>query len=261
MISLPYAAYMLQKPLHSFRHKSLKRRCAQKARSMALYEKALQELIEYTHEPAGVIEDKYRKLPLELNSRDFDALSEKELTEFYSHDRHYLYELPLWNAGSGRVYYFMELIFPYLRRRGFSRILDFGGGAGDLCMALSEYGFLASYCDVSRILADFARWRFKRRGVQVEMADPSDLGNNRFDCIVSFDVFEHPKNLPDKMRQIAGAIRPGGSLVFNIEFSGEGLHLKENKVYADFRKIDEALRSAGLEFDSRFKMFLFYRKK
>ncbi len=128
-------------------------------------------------------------------------------------------------------------------------------------MALSEYGFLASYCDVNRVLSDFSLWRFERRGLRIEAADPSDLGNNRFDCVVSFDVFEHLKNLPDKIRQIARAIRPGGSLVFNIEFSGEGLHLKENKVYADFRKIDAALRGAGLEFDSRFKMFLFYKKR
>ena len=88
MISLPYAAYMMQKPFHSFRHKSLKHSCAEKARSMALYERALQELIEYTHEPADVIEEKYRMLPVELNSRDFDGFSEKELIEFYSHDRH-----------------------------------------------------------------------------------------------------------------------------------------------------------------------------
>ncbi|HOU36070.1 MAG TPA: class I SAM-dependent methyltransferase, partial [Candidatus Omnitrophota bacterium] len=106
----------------------------------------------------------------------------------------------------------MELIFPYLRRHGFTHILDFGGGSGDLCMALSEYGFLASYCDVNRVLSDFSLWRFERRGLRIEAADPSDLGNNRFDCVVSFDVFEHLKNLPDKIRQIARAIRPGGSL-------------------------------------------------
>ena len=140
-------------------------------------------------------------------------------------------------------------------------LLDFGAGSGDLCMVLSQAGFKVSYTDINKLLIDFAKWRFKRQNLDIKVLDNQSLKGQRFDSLLSFDVFEHLKDLPGKLKTISSFIRKGGSLIFNIELSGEGLHLEENKVYQDSKKLNKALNDAGLSFAWKFKQFYFYRKR
>ena len=231
------------------------------AKDFSLYQKVLREISEYTQEDFSIIEDKYRRLGEETSGKDFDTLGEEQLKQIYINDEHSLYYLPFWNAKCGRNYYLSWLVVPYLKKNGYKDILDFGAGTGDFCIILAEEGFNTYYTDISTRLIDFSRWRFQKRGLSIKIIEEGKLGKLQFDCVLSFDVFEHLKNLPQKLKDLSSLIRNNGSLIFNIELSGDGLHLQENKAYSNENVLDKALRQAGFTFDWRFKKFMFYRRK
>lgn len=259
-MNLDYFKYAIARPFHTYRHKALKKSSSLFAKDRGLYRKAIQEIAEYTNEDVVLVDQKCKNANVGISGKNYDAINEGELNEFYINDRHYLYELPAWNAGCGRSFYLNSLLMPYLKQNNCRTILDFGGGSGDVSMGLKEAGFDMHYYDVSKVLIDFSSWRFKKRKMDIKVIDIKKI-NNKFDCILSFDVFEHLKNLPDKVRDIGDLIKPGGSLIFNIELSGDGLHLNENKVYANERKLDNVLKQAGFDFSWKFKKIFFYKKK
>ncbi|MBU2265706.1 MAG: class I SAM-dependent methyltransferase, partial [Candidatus Omnitrophica bacterium] len=202
-----------------------------------------------------------KKLLEKVSSKDYDSLSEKQLNSFYSTTNHYLYELPLWNAGSGRTWALLNYIVPYLKKKKQHKILDFGGGTGDLSIGLVQKGFDVSYVDLNEPAISFAKWRINRQGLKVNFLDGNQLTGKDFDAIVSFDVFEHLKDLPGKINFLASCLKRGGVLIFNIEFSGDGLHLDENKKYQGISMLDSIVRKSGLTFDKKFKDIFFYIKK
>ena len=261
MHSLQWFLYYLEKPFHSPRHKKIKRLASQYAKDNDSYNKVLLEIAEYTGESPDLIKSRYEKLLGEVSSKDYDSLSEKQLDSFYSTTNHYLYELPLWNAGSGRTWALLNHIVPYFKKKKYYQILDFGGGTGDLSLGLAKEGFSVSYTDLNKPAIAFAKWRADRYKTTLKFLNSDQLEKIGFDCIVSFDVFEHLKNLPEKVNYLASLLGLKGALIFNIEFSGEGLHLEENKKYQSIRLFDSILVEAGLSFDKKFKDIFFYIKR
>ena len=257
---LNYFRYLLTKPTHSALHKKLKRQAKESARTLGLYEKVLQEISQYTHEDAGTVEEKEATLLKEIATHSYDTLTEEELMRFYTTTNHYIYELPLWNARDARGYYIRSIILPYIKKNRYQNILDFGGGSGDLCIALKETGLSVSYTDINEPLIDFCRWRFQKRNLAIQVFSAQELTGKTFDCIVSFDVFEHFMNLPEKVADLYHHIRGGGSLIFNIEESGDGLHLQENKIYTQFDALNKVMHECGFIFAWKFKGTFFYKK-
>jgi len=260
MLDFTYINYLLHKPFHSRKHKLLKRKSSDLAGKLNLYEEVLSEISEYTKEDVHTIEKRRKELISQIDNRNYDSISEEELTRFYIDTDYHLYAAPIWNAECGRIYYLSWILTPYLKKNRFNDILDFGAGAGEVCIMLAKEGFNVNYTDVSKRLIEFSRWRFRKHKLDIKSIDPKDLSSRRFDCVVSFDVFEHLKDLPQKLKDISRLIKKNGALVFNIELSGDGLHLEENKIYNDERKLDKILKDAGLVFSWKFKRFFFYKK-
>ena len=84
----------------------------------------------------------------------------------------------------------------YVRRHGLPRILDFGGGSGELARILAGDGFSAASWDPMVTV-----------GLPV-----ADLNN---DLVCAFEVFEHTPDPYHTLRDARGALRPGGHLVFS----------------------------------------------
>ena len=258
-MNLNYLIYLLGKPLHSGKYKQLKLKSSRFAESKGLYSQAVKEISDYTDEDVDRIEERRKELTRKLKETDYDSLGPEELERFYNSNEHSLYNLPMWNAECGRTQLLVWAILSHLKANKHKRILDFGAGSGDLCIALAEEGFEVSYFDINNILRDFSKWRFGKRGLKIKVLE--DLSSAEpFDCLVSFDVFEHLKDLPQNLKELAGYVRPKGSLIFNIELSGEGMHLKENKIYHDDTRLNRALAQAGFSFNWKFKRIYFYKK-
>ena len=233
------------------------------AEERGLYNDIAEEIGRYTGESLETVKQKHR-----LSSaaeRDFgifkhqNRLSNENVEAFYRKCNYYIYELPLWNAERNRQKYLSLIILPYLKKNKYKKVMDFGAGTGDLCIELSSNTLDITYCDIAERLYGFAEWRFKRRSLSIEMIKGLDAITEIYDCIFSFDAFEHIKNLPEMLRKLVNYIKPGGSLIFSGAFSGGTLHLEENEKYNKFRNIDMLMRNCGLVFQDKFAQFYFYK--
>jgi 2-polyprenyl-3-methyl-5-hydroxy-6-metoxy-1,4-benzoquinol methylase len=261
MVSLQKCFYSVCRIGHGKMHSLCKKRFNRMAKERGLRDAALRELSEYTHQPVEMIETVCKQVGDKVSAGTYDTLSQYQLLEFYKTAPHYIYELPLWNASCARNYFLADRVGVYMKKNGYTKVLDFGAGTGDLCIALAEAGFNVTYTDINAQLKKFAQWRFERRGLKVAIDDDVFTGKKQFDVVVSFDVFEHLKDVPGKVARLSTVIRDGGSLIFNIEADGGSLHLKENHKYLDFNVLDRDVSNAGFTFEWAFRGIYFYRKK
>lgn len=257
--------YELMRPVLSWRNKWYKRWAEGESRRRNLYEETVRELSEYTGEPEETVRRKHhmgpRTEPTFAIFGEQDKLTASAVENFYREASYYVYELPLWNAEKARPQYLHRVMRPFLDKFGCRSLLDFGGGTGDLCLEMAAGGYQVAYCDIGKEVAEFAGWRFQRRGLTVPMYDSLDgLEGKTFDAVISFDCFEHIKDLPAVIAHLARCVRPGGLLISGDAFEGGGLHLEENFKYHNADTFDRMLQDNGMTFAGRFAQYVFYQR-
>ncbi|OGX27415.1 MAG: hypothetical protein A2787_00935 [Omnitrophica WOR_2 bacterium RIFCSPHIGHO2_01_FULL_48_9] len=256
--------YYFKKPFYSWKNKYLRHAVRQEAEAKGALSQTADEVAEYLAETPQAVLQKYRQGNFQENEffREPARLSTQTVEEYYKKNTTYIYDLPFWNAEENRPKFLRLMMLGRLRQFGCQDILDFGAGAGDLCIELAQNGFKPVYCDLSERLYDFAQWRFKRRGLNIKMFKGwDDLQGKQYDCVVSFDVFEHIKDLPKTVAKLCGHVRPGGLLIFSGAFSGGGAHLAENEIYAEGERMMSLLKSFDMEFVDQFAQYAFYTKR
>ncbi len=257
--------YYLTKPILSWQNKYLKHITRKAAKENSLYEQAVAELESYTKETSESIKRKHHEAVNSEQGIDVfnqqAELSKDKVEKFYKQCQYYLYELPLWNAETNRPAYLYAIMKPYLKKYSCHKVMDFGGGTGDLCIELAKHGYDVTYCDIGEHVSNFARWRFDRRKFNVTMVNNLDaLKGQAFDAVISFDCFEHIKDLEGIVVQLGNLVRPGGLLISSDAFAGGGLHLEENQKYGEFKNYDQLMGRAGLVFVGHFAQYFFYQK-
>lgn len=264
MINLNYTKYLFFKPFKSWKNKYLKSFTKKEAREKDLYSLTATEISEYTHEPLEIVKQKHKSGPEKEDSyhifKEQTSLTQDKVKDFYKTCTYYLYELPLWNAETNRPKYLSMIFMPYVKRNHYKKVMDFGAGAGDLCIELAKNNLDVTYCDIGECLFNFAKWRFIRRNYSIKMVNGLNNLNENFDCIFSFDAFEHIKDLPYLLKELVSHLRAGGSLIFSGAFSGGTLHLEENEQYNSFESLESLMNSCGLIFQDKFAQFYFYKK-
>ena len=102
------------------------------------------------------------------------------------------------------------------------RILELGCGWGSLCLYLAERFPNARITALSNSASQraFILGRAARLGLgnlEVVTADIADFATtDRFDRVVSIEMFEHVRNHARLMRRIAGWLEPGGALFVHV---------------------------------------------
>ena len=249
---------------NSWKNKYLKYTALSYAKRHNLYDKACQEIASYTKEDIDTVRQKQKGWAgLKGKTRIFDEqknLTSAKIEDFYKGYEYYLYELPLWNAEQGRSYYLWSILEPHIISNGYKHILDYGGGSGDLAIELVSRGLEVDYLDINEILYDFVAYRMKARNIKFGLFKRIEDTKKMYDCIVSFDVFEHLKGLPQYLSKISEAVKKDGGLVFSGAFSGGSLHLLENEIYSNFQKLDRLIASCGFVYSHKFAQYYFYKK-
>lgn len=130
-------------------------------------------------------------------------------------------------------------------------VLDFGGGAGQLTLALTARGRRVAFVDINALQRDFLRFRVARHGLGdlIEVRDPWDaLPPGAFAGIVAIDVLEH---LPDVRRtvrdELVPSLAPGGVLVEDSPFVVNA----SNPMHHEDPGLDEELTANGMELVER----------
>lgn len=259
-----YLKYLIFKPFKSWKNKYLKFIGINEAKKNNMYDIIAQEIGEYTSESVEVVKQKFKLGPQSENNfsifKNQKIILKEDVKKFYQSAAFYIYELPLWNAEHNRQGNLVRIILPYLRRNHYKKVLDFGAGAGDLCIELAQRGLDVTYCDISEKLYDFAKWRFKRRNLNIRMIRNLSEGGVDYDCVISFDVFEHIKELPKLIDGIKNKLRKEGGIIFSGAFSGGTLHLEENEIYNEFGEIDNLMSKYYFHFIDKFAQYYFYKK-
>ena len=253
-----------KKPFYSWKNKYLKRIAHKEAQADESLAKAAEEVAQYLGQPPAEVLERYRRG--NFQEKEFftgpGRLSTDAVEQYYRKNKTYIYDLPLWNAEFNRPKFLHRVMRSKLKQCRCQSVLDFGGGCGDLCIELAQGGFQTVYFDLGEQVFDFAQRRFAQRKLAVEMfKDWRELGARQFDCVISFDVFEHIKDLPATLSRLCGFIKSGGLLIFSGAFSGGGAHLTENEVYADRKNMMRLLGEFGLEFLDQFNQYSFYKKR
>jgi len=172
-----------------------------------------------------------------------------------------------------------------------NKILDFGCGDSSLVKFINENGYICYGVDIqedrineakktfqeSSLNPDFLRViQTKRDGYTITSQDfKLPFEDDFFDCVVSFQVFEHIDNIQKVIKELYRVIKVGGKvyLEFPSSYSIVEPHLeiplvhylrcskfRENYIYffAKLKKIDEPLKYAKVQ-NNYLKTSCFYR--
>ncbi len=212
---------------------------------------AIAEIRRFTGEDPETIEDKCHlaaargdKLWSELAPR-----SDEEIEYFYRGTDFYVYALMKECDWRGARSDTVEQIAEQLP--GGASVLDYGAGCAAVGIALAERGFRVTHLDLPGTLIEFARSRYRARGlaVTVQPAGEKYPLSGLYDAIICTHVLEHVPDPTEKLRHLAAHLAPGGLLFVAIPFEanpvgGEhpGMHL--NRLTPAL--YEELLRELGL---------------
>lgn len=187
-----------------------------------------------------------------------DPYDHDDINHFYRVTDSYVYELMAANNIVQTLYAYSVMI-ERLQKLGVRNILDYGGGAGTLSILLSRLGYKVTYADLAGKTADFAGWRFKKRGLNIPIINlegnektdlkAPNLKNARFDCILSAEVIEHVLYPVDLIKSFKNKLPSGGIAVISesCQYTEQFIsHLESNKKYGGLEFI-RIMRTQGFE--------------
>jgi 2-polyprenyl-3-methyl-5-hydroxy-6-metoxy-1,4-benzoquinol methylase len=108
-------------------------------------------------------------------------------------------------------------------------VLDFGAGIGSQLLPLKRCR--CTHADVGGVMMDYAKWRYARAGMTVELVELSDdymtaglFDGRMFDTVICTEVIEHVTNPVALVALLSRLVRPGGRCVATTSFDdGDGM--------------------------------------
>ena len=189
----------------------------------SLYESMVKELAEYLRESpatvAAACATGAESVAQEWKARQLHKASPpSEVVEFYRTTKSYLFDLTTFNSDY-RHAAALEALVGMARKRGLTRVLDFGSGIGSVGLFFALNGMEVALADVSEPLLDYVAWRFKVRGLKPRLINLNHerLPEGAFDVVTAFDVLEHLPQPAETLRTLAACMKAGGLIALNVE--------------------------------------------
>lgn len=163
-----------------------------------------------------------------------DPKTPDEVDDFYRRTPTNAYA-SAWYAGMSSHLGGLPAIKDVLRTAGVKTVLDFGGGGGEWSIFLSLSGFTVTYLDGAKT-CEFARWRFARRTLPIEVVDfDAVLAGRAFDAVIAYDVMEHTPSAEATMEKLVRYMHPGTILYGNVPRctqESQPFHLPSNEPFS-----------------------------
>ncbi len=215
------------------------------------------ELEVYLNKPIEKISEVYwsRKEAKEQEEQEriIKTGSADEITSYYKTTEQFLYELMYWEALKSKQVEFRKL-YLICRRLRINRLLDFGGGVGGLGIFMANHGLKCDYLDLPGKTFDFAKWRFNRRGLNIQLYPKVDaLPPSSYNAVICYDVLEHLFDVEETIKEIGRILDDKGFLISRSTFNDEGVHLTKNKKFQNIRIFDELMGKYNFRFLGQLK--------
>lgn len=179
----------------------------------------------------------------------------KEYKEFMSQDHHspkdfykvskdYIFDLTIWHV---KKRYSFDMNLPMSIRERYpnaKKILDFGSGCGQNAIILAESGYNVSMADYEGYTSEFAKFRAKKRGLNIKFYDIEKLIDDKFDIILAFDVLGHvPDNEFEKTVELLRSLKvDSGTILVTTSFGTQnGLYPMRYEESSEKLKLIEKL--------------------
>jgi 2-polyprenyl-3-methyl-5-hydroxy-6-metoxy-1,4-benzoquinol methylase len=201
-------------------------------------ESALIELEEYLKIDKKEIEKLMLvEVPVDIDWKKYspNPKSEDEVNEFYMKTNSYIYELMAANHIVQTLYSYFVLINK-IKDLNINTILDYGAGAGTLCILLKKLGYNVIYADLPGKTYDFAKFRFDKRELDIRMLNllETNINEEEFDCILSTEVVEHVVDSEKLINEFSDYLKKDQYLIVSesCEYTEDfASHLEHNKVF------------------------------
>lgn len=175
--------------------------------------------------------------------KNINQSDEKEVAKFYQETPNYIFELIESHSTSDKkrlVQKAIEVMKSYCAKK----VADYGAGIGQDSIMRALEGMEATAVDLPGRTFDFAKFRFRKRGLNIKAIDiiPGETPlKEKYDAITCFEVIQHLPNPEKTIEHFYEHLNEGGLLLLTARFKGNyALALKENERYeGNFKKIIE----------------------
>ena len=119
------------------------------------------------------------------------------------------------------------------------KILDYGSGCGQNAIMLAKEGYDVAMADFNGYTSDFAKFRAKKRGLDIKYYDIEKPIDDKFDIILAFDVLEHVPDdqFKDTINRLKYLRHNGGKILTTVSFGSQNgshpMHFESSKEKID----------------------------
>ncbi len=209
-------------------------------------DKTIEELIEFTGMSKEDVHNKWR-IATQLVAKEYKEYMQEDHRnpkDFYKTNKNYIFDLTSWHM-SNRKTFDIDLIKNIKKEYPFAKkILDFGSGCGQNAIELANAGYDVSITDYDSYTSRFARFRAKKRGLNIKFYDVEMPIDDKFDIILAFDILEHvPDSEFEKTIYLLKSLkRDGGKIITTVSFGTQGgIHPMHYDETDEKRKLIEQL--------------------
>lgn len=182
---------------------------------------------EYSKQDVIEIADKMSTFK-QLTMHDFNGRPTQE--DFYLNSKTYIYDLLTAHGDltgpANKIHKFLPGLLNQIKQHPGKKFLEFGGGIGDFCQILYEWGGKeVTYMDIQSHITDFAAWRYAKYNVSITMQiipQDSFTLKDTYDFIYQDAVLEHldaQKQL-DYTDKLCKGLNAGGLFIMIVDLGG-----------------------------------------
>lgn len=141
--------------------------------------------------------------------RCLNPKTEEEIKKFYEDTPFYVFNLVDWHSSR-----YQRNLRSKIVELAQGRVLDYGGGMGDLCVKIAEKGLDVDYADLQGKTFEFAKWLFSKNNYNINMINLSkNKLSKKYDTVLCIDVVEHVKDPKFLLKDLVEHLEDNGRLI------------------------------------------------
>lgn len=151
---------------------------------------------------------------MDWRSRRVNPDDPGSVLDFYRRTDSYIWELMAANHQIETLFNY-EVCLDCLQSHGVTNVVDYGAGVGTFCLLAAERGFNVRHLDLESQTVEFARWRYERRGLSIDVDFVSGAHDDlpATSCIACLEVVEHLSHPIRFLDAVTRAVKPRGFLL------------------------------------------------